>query len=425
MCVVGLDGVPYTLLKEFIADGTMPVMAQLAGGGALAQMKVTLPEISSVSWSSFMSGAGPGAHGIYGFYELKPNSYEMQFPTFADLQSDTVWDRIGKNGKSSVVLNQPSTYPAREIPGVLVSGFVAINLRKAVKPLRYLRDLEKIDYAIDVDIARGWEDHEYLMKDLNQTLDKRKKAANFFWKNVEWDYFQVVVTGTDRLQHFLWDAIRDEGHAFHTPVREYYRAVDEFIGEIYERFQKQFGDGEPDGSQFFLLSDHGFTGIKKEVFLNNWLRENGFLEYEKESPENLGDLASTTKAFALDPSRIYVHANGKYPKGQVEPNDVESIKADIKTGLAELDHEGARVLESVEDGKSLYSGPCADRAPDLVAVPNDGFDLKGSVKSKALFADSAMTGMHTWHDAFFWSREPVKDSLNITDIAGIIETAFE
>jgi len=423
VCVVGLDGVPYTLLKEFIDDGTMPVMAQLAGAGALAQMKVTLPEISSVSWSSFMVGAGPGAHGIYGFYDLKRFSYDLRFPTFSDLRTVTLWDRLGKNGKTSVVLNQPSTYPAREIPGVIVSGFVAVSLKKSVRPLRYLRDLEKLDYAIDIDIERGKKDHKYLIKDLNQTLDVRKKATNFFWKNVEWDYFQVVVTGTDRLQHFLWDAIHDPNHEFHGPVREYYRAVDDFIGHVYEQFQEKFGDG--DGNQFFLLSDHGFCGIHKEVFLNKWLLENGFLEYERRPPQSLADLAPTTKAFALDPSRIYVHIKEEYPGGQVDPGEVESIKSEIKSGLSELEYEGERVLESVEDGRSLYSGPCAKRAPDLVAVPNDGFDLKGSVKSNAIFADSAMTGMHTWHDAFFWSREPVKDSLNITDIAGIIERVFE
>jgi hypothetical protein len=29
--------------------------------------------------------------------------------------------------------------------------------------------------------------------------------------------------------------------------------------------------------------------------------------------------------------------------------------------------------------------------------------------------------MHTWDDAFFWSAEPVKQDINIVDLAGIIE----
>ena len=66
ICLIGLDGVPYTLIEQFIQDGTMPTLAQLCNEGSLHQMKVTLPEISSVSWTSFMTGVGPGEHGIFG-----------------------------------------------------------------------------------------------------------------------------------------------------------------------------------------------------------------------------------------------------------------------------------------------------------------------------------------------------------------------
>ena len=53
VCVIGLDGVPYSLLKQFISEGTMPVIAGLADQGHLHKMKVTLPEISSVKLDKF------------------------------------------------------------------------------------------------------------------------------------------------------------------------------------------------------------------------------------------------------------------------------------------------------------------------------------------------------------------------------------
>ncbi|HEX8087996.1 MAG TPA: alkaline phosphatase family protein, partial [Blastocatellia bacterium] len=64
---IGLDGTPYTLLRRFVEDGTMPRMAELIGSGTLLQMDTSLPDISSVAWTSFMTGANPGRHGIYGF----------------------------------------------------------------------------------------------------------------------------------------------------------------------------------------------------------------------------------------------------------------------------------------------------------------------------------------------------------------------
>src|SRR3990170_3239984 len=130
ICVVGLDGVPYSLLKRFTRDGTMPGLAEIINRGNLSKMNVTLPEISSVSWSSFMTGVSPGTHGIFGFVDLKENSYKMTFPSFKDLRVPTFWERLGEKGKRCIVINQPSTYPAKKINGVLVSGFVAIDMAK-------------------------------------------------------------------------------------------------------------------------------------------------------------------------------------------------------------------------------------------------------------------------------------------------------
>ena len=39
-------------------------------------------------------------------------------------------------------------------------------------------------------------------------------------------------------------------------------------------------------------------------------------------------------------------------------------------------------------------------APDLVCLPKDGYDLKGSLEKKEIFGQNIFTGMHTWHDAF-------------------------
>ncbi len=60
-----------------------------------------------------MTGANPGTHGIFGFTEFERGSYRIRFPSFPDLKAPTLWDRLGKKGRRSVVINQPSTYPAR------------------------------------------------------------------------------------------------------------------------------------------------------------------------------------------------------------------------------------------------------------------------------------------------------------------------
>src|SRR4030042_5116327 len=108
--VIGLDGVPYTLLVDYMERGIMPEFSQLCKTGRLSRMKSTLPEVSSVAWSSFMTGKNPGEHGIFGFMELDRQTYEYCFPNFSSLKVPTFWEKLGL---TTVALNIPQTYPAR------------------------------------------------------------------------------------------------------------------------------------------------------------------------------------------------------------------------------------------------------------------------------------------------------------------------
>jgi len=412
VCVIGLDGVPHDLLARLAADGVMPATARILRAGHLARMTVSLPEISAVSWSSFMTGANPGVHGIFGFTDLKPGSYDLRFPSFLDLAAPTLWDRLGADGKRCVVVNQPATYPARQINGVLISGFVAIDLRRAVYPASRVAELERMGYRIDVDVTKP----EALFEDLHATLTARERAVEHLWAGEDWDYFQVVLTGTDRLHHLRWDAGADQAHPQHQAFLDYYRAVDGFVGRVRDRFEKLTGGHHG----LYLLSDHGFDGITQEVYLNAWLHDRRYLDYEKEAPESVADISDETMAFALDPGRIYVNLRGRFPRGAVGPAEAPGLKAELAAELQKLQYDGQPVIRQVFDAAELYHGPLAEKGPDLVLLSHRGFDLKGSVKRTDVFGRSAFQGMHTWDDAFFWSSGPVKDNLDITDLAEIV-----
>ena len=152
--LIGLDGTPYTLARRFIEDGTMPRLAEIASRGSLLQMDTSIPDISSVAWTSFMTGANPGRHGVYGFLDLQPNSYKIYFPNSRHIKSETLWDVAGRAGLRSVVINVPSTYPAQALNGILISGFVAVDLNKATYPPDLVPRLQAMDYRIDVDARK-------------------------------------------------------------------------------------------------------------------------------------------------------------------------------------------------------------------------------------------------------------------------------
>jgi predicted AlkP superfamily phosphohydrolase/phosphomutase len=396
-CVIGLDGVPYGMVVELARRGVMSTMARLMDIGKIHRMKASLPEISAVSWTDFMTGTNSGTHGIFGFTDFKPKSYAVRYPNFLDVKVPTIWDRLGSKGKTSVVINQPSTYPARRIDGVLISGFVALELAKAVWPMNYRAALEQMGYQIDVDILKCRESPEILWQELAKTMAGGQKALNFLWEE-DWDYFEYVVTGTDRLHHFLWQAYENPAHPSHQYFLDFYRQIDRLIGKIVAAYHKLTGTY----AGFYILSDHGFCGI------------------DRPEPDSLEDIHGRSRAFALDPNRIYLNYKNKFPKGSVERSARKALKEDIAGKLAKLEYQGRRVVKHVFTAENVYSGPHVTKGPDLIVVGEPGFDMKGSVRKKEIFGRSGLQGMHTWDDAFFWASEDLGEDLKIAEVAPVI-----
>ena len=68
-----------------------------------------------------------------------------------------MWER---DDIKTVAFNIPQTYPARPMNGVMVSGFVALDLKKATYPERVFNYLNSIDYSIDVNVRLAAQDPE-------------------------------------------------------------------------------------------------------------------------------------------------------------------------------------------------------------------------------------------------------------------------
>lgn len=409
--IIGLDGVPYTLLQRFIKEGVMPNLAQIVREGTFSQMDTSIPEISSVAWSSFFTGVNPAKHGIYGFMDLRPESYDMYFPNSHHVQVQTLWDVLGQHNKRSVVINVPSTYSAKPLNGILVAGFVAIDLAKATYPPSLVPMLEQSGYQLDVDATKAQESLDLFAEDLISSLESREQVLWRLLEEESWDLFIGVITETDRMQHYLWAAIEDPGHSYHEFFKSIYRKVDEFIGKVYDWFQ---GKG-----LFMIMSDHGFCQIQSEIHVNEWLKSEDYLTFAKTPPQSLQDLGSKTRAFTIDPGRIYIHLKERYPNGSVSPGDeYDRLREELKDRLLRFTVNGSRIVNKVFFKEEVYHGPVLNMAPDLILLPNRTFDLKGSVSKGILAGNSLLTGMHTQDDAVIYINRPIskEGKVNIIDI---------
>jgi len=418
LLVVGLDGTPYSFLRKEIDKGTLPNLARLFSTGTLARMESEIPTISSVAWASFMTGVNPGEHCIFGFTDRQPGSYDLFFPNYNDLKAEPLWDRISRDGGRCCVINVPSTYPAKPLNGILVSGFVAPSLERAVYPAEAYHYLNKSGYMIDVDAGKARESIDLLLEDLHATLEKRREAMFHFYKQEDWDFFMCVFTGTDRLHHFLWRHYEEADPVYEPEFLRYYRRLDEIIGE--------FATMIPEDTVLLMLSDHGFCGIEKEVFLNPLLAQKDFLALTGDDPRTIADIEPAgTRAYCMDPGRIYLNRLGREPQGIVRPDEADSLLGQIKVALLELrdPDTGEQVIDRVEYGSDLFSGPWASIGPDLVAVPRNGFDLKGRMSREIFNPAGLLSGMHTHDDAFVFVADSAgqPDPEHIREVAPLIE----
>ena len=65
--IMGFDGMDPELTERFIKEGKLPNLARLRENGTFHTLATTIPPISPVAWSSFLTGVNPGKHNIYDF----------------------------------------------------------------------------------------------------------------------------------------------------------------------------------------------------------------------------------------------------------------------------------------------------------------------------------------------------------------------
>lgn len=151
--ILGLDGMDPLLVEKFMAEGKLPHFAELKRQGSYARLATTIPAISPVAWSSFMTGCHPAKHNIFDFLSRNPKTYlpdlssarigppkkvlcfgkyriPLSRPEIRGLRrSVPFWNILGDSGIFSSILRIPITFPPEKFRGHLLSGMCAPDLK--------------------------------------------------------------------------------------------------------------------------------------------------------------------------------------------------------------------------------------------------------------------------------------------------------
>jgi len=128
--VVGIDGGTWDVLGPLARRGVMPTMSRVLEEGAAGELTSVVPWYTMPGWTSLMTGANPGRHGILHWVRCGASDYwesrrpGRPFVASGDIPLPTFWDVAGAAGKRVAVVNMPVTYPAWPVNGNLLTGLL-------------------------------------------------------------------------------------------------------------------------------------------------------------------------------------------------------------------------------------------------------------------------------------------------------------
>lgn len=482
--VIGLDGGTFDLIKPWIKEGKLPNLENMIERGTHGVLTSTLMPLSPTAWTSGFTGKNPGKHGVFDFFERNPDSYELIAATSKSRDGKMVWELLGDAGKKVGVVNVPLTYPPDKVNGVMISGLNTPGLDSnfTYPEGLYSELIEKIgDYKIYVeDDAYEKSDKKILVGEWHKITQKRAEAMFYLLKEYGFDFFIVVFMGSDWVQHFFWEYM-DKEHPAHDKesakkygdeILRYYQKFDSIIGEVMESINQN--------TVLIVMSDHGFSPVYNQVFLNQWLNDLGILNFKNTpisvlklwmfrqgiTPHMIFNVLSKlkigkflnlfhekTKRRVLNASflsfsdidwsktkaycpciygQLFINLKWREPDGIVGPGkEYEELIEYLTEELYKLKdpEDGKKIVDKVLKGKDIYYGKHTDKAPDLLCIMRNwtyqGSRTMGIENSLTGNIIPAVSGGHNMDGIFIIMGENIKKdailkNANIIDIAPTI-----
>lgn len=458
LVVIGLDGAPFPLIERWCREGYLPNLAGLIARGSHGVLRSTMPVHSPTAWASFITGLNPGKHGVFDFVQREPDSYQLRIVRADHIAGRSLWRLLSERGHRVGVMNVPMTYPPEEVNGFLLSGLGTPDYVNYASPPELGEELDQAGYRVNNKFFFVPDRQDEWLEDVFAMTEQRGKTAVQLMEEKAWDFFMVVFRNTDEICHFYWHHM-DEEHPRHDPgaaaryktaIRDLYQLADQWVGRIVETAGPE--------ANVVVMSDHGAGPLYQDVFLNEWLWQQGWLKLNEEVEggsllgraarragftrekisaaltrlnlhrvevlikKALGDRIyvlprderpefvnavdwSQTSAYSFGYyGQVYVNVKGREPQGVVEPGEAyERLRREIAEKMRAIvdPRDGRPVVDRVFFKEELYEGPQLERAPDLLAIMR-GFSYmtrKGyefAEERGVLFRDpyTAETGSH-------------------------------
>ena len=425
--IIGLDGATWDVLDPLIERGLMPNMRALVQGGTSGVLRSTVPPITPAAWTTFMTGKGPGTHGIIDFERYDVRTHKLSFNTtncLANVRS--IWEILGDKGFRVGSLNVPMTYPPTPINGFMVSGFETPGTQADfTHPPQLKREILQRwpDYTFKNKWRRSTFGGDRLVAEniaaIGRSFHQGAEVLRFCGEQYGWDALMIVFKLVDNLQHKTWKYL-DQRTCGRWPrrtamVERCFAELDAAVGRLmdYARHAQahvlvvsDHGHGSLDGRSQpnLLLIDWGYLKLRERGaqtrartghLLHRWFAKKPGGKFAAGSIDIEHDLAvdfSRTRACVMHAGMngfLYLNLKGRQQTGIVEPGEYESLRDELRERFrsATTVEPGGRtvnIYEAVHKPEELYGCPRTDREwlPDLLLVPRAGLSVVRKIRGR-------------------------------------------
>jgi len=417
--IIGWDGATFDVLDPLMDRGLMPTLKQLIESGTSGVLRSTIPPITPAAWTTFMTGKGPGRHGVIDFECYDPRTNDTTFNNTFQIKEKTIWQILSEHGLQSGTIHLPMTYPPQPINGFVISGFETPSIDAEFTYPRHLKDLilKTIpDYSYSTNWRHGLfggasklrENLEYFKRNFRQGV----QLSHICTEHYDWDVMMVLFKLVDNIQHKCWKYISAEtGGKYPTHqrmVHSCFQVLDACLAELVELAHQH-------NASIIIMSDHGHGSLDGSAQPNLMLKRWGYLNLisplsqaktrtrhtwhrltkkrgGRFTQPNMGiehDLAvdwSKTRACVMHAGIygfLYLNLKGRQPNGIVEPNDYEKVRDElVKQFLDARDATlGQPVFQDVLKPEQAYNYPVTgNNLPDLMLVPATGLKVVRKIR---------------------------------------------
>jgi predicted AlkP superfamily phosphohydrolase/phosphomutase len=372
ICVLGLD---CAAPEVIFSDERLGNIRRLMEAGLYGRLESVVPPITVPAWMCLATSQDPGSLGVYGFRNRVDYSYEkLGFATSASIKAFAIWDQLAREGRKSVIVGVPPNYPPRRINGASVGCFLTPDpvANEFTSPPALKQEITNLVGAYPVDVKNFRTDRKDWLRDEIFAMSRKQwEVVRWLIQNQEWDYFQFVDIGLDRVHHGFWNYFDKQhvqyqpGNPYENVIPNYYLWLDEQIGSVLELLD--------DETIVLLVSDHGAQRLDGGFAVNQWLMNEGLLVLDEQPSavtpfDKLKVNWGKTRVWSEGGyyARVFFNVQGREPQGVVPPADYEAFRDEMKAKFEALTDAHGRPLNSLVFKPNELYRQVRNVAPDLI-----------------------------------------------------------